>query len=455
MPLPIIPFTLALLAFVLCPGFVTAKQLVVGPTGIYRSIDMVPWRTLAPGDVVLLQDDVAQTRATVISARGLSDNPIRITAAMGAQPILRASVVFENSQHVILERISVNNAQDAGIIIRGNSEAITVRNTVLHNNGLGLWIGDGAKGSHRIIDNEMSNNRTHGIGVFKVANEPGRETILAGNRVFKNGHHGFEITGSRFVIEDNIVYENGQTQFGISGIHLYAGGFLNAPRIAGMGTHNIIRYNIVSRNLDHRAQDGNGIQADTWCDDNEIYYNVVFENDGAGIVVYDGARNHVFNNTLFANARDPGRTHRFRGEIVVASDETSTIRNTLNNVVRNNILTANSVNSAAIAIDAFSAATTEFSNNLLFNMKSGPLYSWGERMGRDIAQWNQLSRAKPSDVAADPLFENPGDPSNGLRLRPQSPAIQLGGDVQLTRDIQGSPIPPGSRPSSGAYQFVP
>jgi parallel beta-helix repeat protein len=433
-----------------------AGSVTVGPGGRYHALDDVPWRNLQPSDEVIVQSGLVQTRPVVIAARGSAAAPIRISAGNGARPVLHGSIVFEGAAHVIVERLAVEGARDSGVIIRRGSEDITVRNMLLRGNGLGLWIGDGAGGGHHVTDNDISENKTHGIGVDQIANEAGHETVFAGNTVSKNGHHGFEIDGSRFVIEDNVVFENGQTQWGISGIHLYAGGFRNSARHVGMGSNNIVRYNTVFHNLDSKSEDGNGIEADTWCNDNDIYYNVVYENDGAGIVVFDGARNRVVNNTLFGNERDPGRTHTYHGEFLLGGDYTQPINNSVGNIVKNNLLIARTPNTAAIVVDKFSALNNAgFGGNLLFNTSGGPLYVWGGVRGDDIARWNQLTHSLPADKAGDPLFRDVKNLPDGLRLRLESPAARLGQALGLRRDRAGTPLTGNNPPSAGAYEVTP
>jgi len=94
--------------------------------------------------------------------------------------------------------------------------------------------------------------------------------------VYRNGMHGMEINGNRYIIEHNIVWENGIGLSGTSGIHIFA-----KDKQQGTGQFNIIRYNTISGQKETDGQDGNGIQLDEWCDNNQIYFNVTFANDGA------------------------------------------------------------------------------------------------------------------------------------------------------------------------------
>ena len=55
-------------------------------------------------------------------------------------------------------------------------------------------------------------------------------------------------------------------------------------------------------------------------------------------------------------------------------------------------------------------------------------------------------------VNQDPKFI---DPQNGnFHLRQDSPAIDVGIDVGITKDQEGKPRPNGSKPDMGAYEFI-
>jgi len=75
--------------------------------------------------------------------------------------------------------------------------------------------------------------------------------------------------------------------------------------------------------------------------------------------------------------------------------------------------------------------------------------------GKTYAQWQALSNPRctfdPNSIVADPLFV---DPDNGdFRLQADSPAIDAGVDVGLLKDFDGNPIPYGSAPDIGAYEY--
>jgi parallel beta-helix repeat protein len=299
--------------------------------------------------------------------------------------------------------------------------------------------------NHRIIDNVLRDNKSFGLGVDTINNVPGQETIIAGNTITGNKIHGIEIMGNHYIIEGNKVSGNGWGAQGSSGIHLFA---KNAK--ADTCKHNIIRYNISYANRDDGGEDGNGIQLDQWCDDNQVYFNVTFANEGAGINLFDAAHNVVVNNTVFDNMRGP-KGHSYRTELLVASDGKNTDRAS-DNVIRNNIIAATRPDNVAIYVDGLSAAhPQEIGNNILFHAApAGQVFFWNGRAGREIAVWNGLKRGA-ADIAADPQFTDPGQPlAGGLSVRPTSPALGHGVAIAVatTRDVLGNPL---RLPPIGAY----
>lgn len=407
------------------------------------SLAEVPWNTLKPGDEVIVHAGT-YSDVVVIFGHGLPDQPIRVRAASGAEPVIENSIVLEGASHVDIEGLTVRGAEHSGFIIRHGAEAITIRGSKVDQSGLGIWIGDGAKGRHRLLDNTLSNNKTHGVAVDFINAAPGQETVISGNRIFRNGMHGIELSGNHYIIERNVAYENGQELSGTSNIHLFAG----APT-RDTARHNIIRYNITYGEKDETGQDGNGIQLDQWCDDNEVYFNTSFYNDGAGIAIFDAARNKVYNNTLFDNMRDPGKSHAYRGELVMASDFTKNVNHSADNLIANNIVVATRPENVAIYVDRLSSGNRHvIGRNVLFHKDpAADLFFWNNSRGRDLAQWNKLKTGDP-DMMVDPKFKDSSRPADhGLRLSRQSTistagkAINGGSNIDLAgRHFDNPPI---------------
>jgi parallel beta-helix repeat protein len=424
-------------ALLLAVAGTTRGQVGSGPAG---SLPRVDWSRLQPGAVVEIPEG-SYADALTISAQGTRERPIVVRAAGGRPVTLTNSVVFSRAAWVRLEGLRITGSRYAGIIIKDGSHDLHLVGNTVTDSALGLWIGDGAGSGHLVSENVIGRNRTHGIAIDRINATPDRPTIFRGNRVFQNGHHGIEIHGSHYIVEGNEVFENGGAVPGTSGIHIFA---RNAAEDAG--DHNVVRYNVSYRNREPKGPDGNGIQVDQWCDDNEVAYNLVFENDGAGVNLFDAGRGRVYNNTMFGNMRDPGRSHPYRGELVLASDTGMTARRVRDATVVNNIAVATRAGVYALYVDAaVAAATVTVRNNLFHHAAGGRPFWWAraevanvrdlERGGRDLIRDN---------LQGDPAFvvATPSD-RDGFRLGPGSLALGRGLPLGAPRDLLGAPLKAG------------
>ena len=407
----------AVLIATVCATAAAAAPAVldVGPQAApgIRAIAGVRADEIGPGGIVRLH--AGHYRAPiVIPLSGTAAAPIEIVGA-GDGPIeIDGSIVLDHAAFVTLRGLRITRASDAGIILRRGSHDIAVRSSAISGTSLGIWIGDNAGDGNRIEDNTISGNATHGIAIDGVNAEPGRETVIARNRIADNGVHGIELSGNHYVIEGNVVSGNGRRTIGASGIHVYA---QNARQ--GVGRYNIIRGNISFDNRDAAAQDGNGIQLDQWCDDNEVIGNIATGNDGAGISVFDAARARIVGNTLYGNMRDPRHSHRHKADLVFASDDTHAVDGTRDAVAEANIVVATNPAAAAVLVDApTSRHPPVLGNNLLWHIAGGDLARWHGTGVKDIAAWNALAPHWAADIAGDPQFVDSTQPTwAGFMLR--------------------------------------
>lgn len=408
----------------------------------------IRWETLRPGDTILLYGGAPYRETVTISAKGAPNKPVTIKAAPGETPAIEGSIVLSDARHIVIDGLKISGSKYSGVIIKEGTGNVTVSNNTINNSGLGIWIGDGAGKENRLIRNEIFSNQTHGIAVDRVNCGPGRETLIEGNRIYNNGHHGIEINASYYIIEGNEVFNNCNAVPGCSGIHLYA----KSPS-QDAGDHNIIRYNVAYGNKDSRAQDGNGIQMDQWCDYNKVYHNISFSNDGAGINIFDGSHNEVFNNTLFGNMLDPGKTHIYKTEFLIASDVDRNENKASDIKAYNNIIVAEG-NNYAIYVDRLACKNPLYiSNNLLFQKKNSNFYFWCNSGGRDIAEWNRLKAGSGDDFYGDPLFMTAAPSrTEEFLLKEKSPALDRGKDKNQARDILGNKIFKGKAPDLGAIE---
>jgi hypothetical protein len=185
---------------------------------------------------------------------------------------------------------------------------------------------------------------------------------------------------------------------------------------------------------------------------------VCFENDGAGISVYDSSNDMIYNNTLIGNMVDPGKSHPFKGELYLASDPG--VNGVRNVTVVNNILYSTRPSIPAIAV--YSPVTSNpvsIGNNLLYHAGGDILFYWGGQTGKDITTWNKLASGGGDDISGNPQFvslsgtalSSPRD----ILLKSSSPAIDKGINLGQRRDILGTSVPLGNGIDIGALESTP
>jgi parallel beta-helix repeat protein len=413
----------------------------------------IRWGELRPGETIVVTDERPLREPLHIRrARGTAEQPITVRAAPGASPTLLSSIVIEDSAHLVLDGLVVKGSRYPGIQLKRGTHHVTVTSCRVLDDALGVWFTDGAGCGHRIVGNEISGSATHGIAVDAVNCTAGQETLLARNRVHDNAQHGIEIHGNGYVVEANEVFRNGAGRPGTSGIHVFS-----RSAQENTGDHNVIRRNVVYDNRQPSGPDGNGIQLDQWCDDNEVSYNVVFSNDGAGIIAYDAADARITNNTVYGNMRDPDGKHPFKGEIVLATDAERRVNRVRNVQVARNIVVAERRGVACLVVDRLTAENPlEFGTNLMFHRGGGNVFVWGDAAGSDAAAWSRVTRQAQGQIFADPLFAS-DRPARLEDFRPRrgSPAAARASRVDRQRGAAGKEGPRSGAADLGALEVAP
>jgi len=420
------------------------KNSIAGFTG---------WKVLPkPGDVIFLFDNKGPYKEDVIvfGLHGTAEKPIKIKAAPGNQPVIEGNIAFFNSSHIILEGLTVTGNKNAGgVQIRQNSHNIVIKNSIIKDNMVGVWIGDKAGMQNQIIGNTIYDNAVFGIAVDQVNCEAGKETLIAKNRVYKNDNHGISIIANYYIVEANEVFRNGKGVIGTSGIHVFS-----PSATQNVGKHNVIRHNIVYENIEIEGPDGNGIQLDHWCDRNEVYYNISFNNDGAGINVYDGCENRIYNNTLVSNGRRPmPPSWPAKADLWIGTD--STRNRTRKNEVINNIVVADNTNTYAFHVDRLTSERPMIvENNLFYHRTREDFYFWKDRGEKNIKKLNNLTGFK-NNFFGDPQFQAPTPRTiTDFMLKKTSPAVKRGQYLKPQRDILGNDISSEKSPNIGAVELV-
>jgi parallel beta-helix repeat protein len=356
----------------------------------FSSWQQIKWD---PGTAYLQKAGTGVGSPLVINGQGRADAPIVIGSyGEGAPPAISSAVVFEGAAHVRLEGFQISRSPYSAITLQRGSHHIEIVGNQLKNSTTGIWIGNGAGGSNLIQANEISSNAGMGIGIAQVHNAVGQETSIIGNAVYSNGNHGIQVAGNRFIVEDNVVHNNGLTALGSSGIQLYAGPH-GGPFFDG-GNYNVVRGNITFANRDSRFFDGNGILLDQGVHHNQVLENFSFANDGAGIVLYDAHDNLVRNNLMMSNSVDSGNTHTLVADFVL----NSSLNMNFNNTVSGNTVVGMDDSKPAVWVnDASAGRGNLFGGNTFERFNGSDIYAWANQRGSNQTQWNSLASGGGND----------------------------------------------------------
>jgi hypothetical protein len=181
-------------------------------------------------------------------------------------------------------------------------------------------LGSNWGGAHDIVIEGLTIDGADQIGGGIFVSQ-GSHHITIRNCVIRNmGSTGIELNATDYVtVEHNLIYHVGYNQGGSSGVTLWYGG--SSPAYGGPhasydrapGFHNVIANNIISGSYDNSGNeaDGNGIVVDggSAIPPVLIINNVVYENGGRGIEVYNAHGDiWIVNNTGYADGLDLGNS---------------------------------------------------------------------------------------------------------------------------------------------------
>ncbi len=307
---------------------------------------------LVAGNIYLQRAGTVLEGPLVLRGAGTDIAPILIGSyGTGAPPIVRGSIVIEQSAHLSLTGFTVEGSAYPAVIVRDGAHNITIAGNTIQDSGLGVWFGAGSGGGNLVTGNTISGNATHGIA-FDKTDHRAEPTLVFNNVIRDNGSHGIEVNGNGVVVSGNVVSGNGNLVSGSSGIHVYGG----VGQADGFGTGNIIVGNTVTNTYESgQGLDGNGIQLDQFTAQNIVMNNIVSGNDGAGIILYDSWANVVRDNTLEGNALDRSASRPWLAELMLATSPDVALDLTDSNVVTGNLITPRSDAVQAIWIDATTA----------------------------------------------------------------------------------------------------
>jgi parallel beta-helix repeat protein len=354
------------------------------------------------GDTVYVKNGVYPENIT-IKQSGTAKSPISFQAFPGHKPFIKGT-------------------QDGTFKIEGNYIKIMGFEITSTADGSGIHVGSGNHHT-QIFKNEIHDSGCGGVS--------GQETDY-------------------LHIENNIIYRNSfRSPFLCSGISIYQA----VPLDSKPGFHNIIRGNTSFANENKRVKedgtvtDGNGIIIDDFRHTQGqkklpkytaatlVENNIVFDNGGRGIHVFQSDNVVVRNNTAFKNLKSSNLHGTTNGEL--SAFFSSNIR------FYNNIAYAANSSKKTLVNDYSSNNIWDY--NLSYN--GTIFFGSGKSSG---------TFGKSNVVDVSPLFVNPSIAANkaNFRLQANSPAINTGTSANAApTDFTGKPRPAGSKHDIGAYEM--
>jgi hypothetical protein len=467
-----------------------ATVFTVGPGKTFATPEHIQWNEVHPGDSLVIYPGTYPSllgtgnSMVVNGVKGTAAKPIIVEASSTTDtPKLDAGIVITGgSEYVTLANLDVSRPvtqQYAAVVVQGKAANIVLSGLNVHDSFVGVQFTDPGLGN-TLQQSQVYGNLRHGVTAAppdqSFVPDTNHRSFMTANVIHDNGAHGIEITGPYWTVEHNHLTHNGAALHGTSGIHVYS-----TTDVSGTYgcTYNVISYNYVTGQQDLDGTDGNGIQVDDFCDYNTLSYNVVWANAGAGISVLDAMGNTVLANTSYANATDTGRVQKlpgvFRGEIILGSMANLCSNpfvlpaychvaagRSSDNVVQNNLVVSgqSAVPGIFVSSDAVTRNTNYLYQNMYFNLGSN---STGiELLWDDVAHYTaaaidattgQSGRGGGSLVEA-PLFTAPAAPAtDGLDLskKPSLDGLLL---TPAAADMRGV-LPATGDSRFGAYYKAP
>ena len=391
-----------------------ARQYYVSPTGNDANAgtsDALAWKTLKkvnatnfqPGDVISFKRGGSWTGGLVVDNSGVQGTPITFTAyGSGAKPVFTnpgsasnyTNSIVVSASWVVVDGFTVSNAQYAGVYISNTAAHDVVKNMEATNVGAGIQI----RGQHNLVtknyihDLHMVRNTPGGTddsGAMGVSFIDGSSNEVSYNRMERCIATSYDFGKDGGVVEF----------FGTSNanyVHHNWGSDSNGFAEVGGGTalNNILAYNVSVNNGG---------------------FTSVHLSDGFSSVVKNF---RVENNTIIETTQSGWVPFGFVGN--PAADTF---------LLRNNIVYI----SKFLKISNKSGFT--HTNNLYF-------LAGGTVLGYTLAA---------GEAIGDPQFVNLA--GRDFHLKVGSPAINKGGNLSYTLDFEKKPVPSGSSPDMGSYEY--
>ncbi|WP_261305105.1 fibronectin type III domain-containing protein [Paenibacillus andongensis] len=360
--------------------------------------------------------------------------------------------IAPGSTNVIVKGNDIHAGDGAGVRVNGSSSITLSYNNVYDINSRGIWIESGSTGS------AITYNKVSGIG--KLSTDDGELT-------------GIEVGGtntlskpSNNIIDYNTVNDIGRDFYkGKSGTN--ARGSMNSTGVVVNSSNmNIIKYNKISSiwrtgihlKTEFGDSTANNIYGNLISDTGKMYtldsgsHGIMLENKNGSI---GGSK--IYNNTI-ANSKftsSMGKEAALGLNVYGAA--------TLDNLqVKNNIIALNSGDYAvAVDLDTGSALTNFASDYNLIYRSSGNAVYWKQNGASQVYDFAHIVGNTAGYYSFDKSQEShskSNDPQfvsvekSDFHLLASSPAVNAGGDMGLTKDLDSLPAPNNGGFDMGCYE---
>ena len=326
-------------------------------------------------------------------------------------------------------------------------------NTIYHTGGHGIsvhFVGNSGD-ELRIYDNTISYAGQAGIHFYETSGDGGTGYIYRNDVSYSdrtagtpaargNSSMGIHMNGGsktkgfdRVYIYENVVH------------HSQAPNKPNIPDQGGIGLDYYAHGVHVYRNLIHNNW-GKGIYIYN-ANDCKVYYNVVFGND-CGITVgategLTAENNLVCNNVFYKNYNTDAFGRNVDAEI-------SWGPRAIGCTIRNNICYAHNSGCTYKYFMGGSLNNT-VDHNLLYQESGTVCYDNG-KVDQTFVEWKaRFPSWDRNSMSQDPLLKDPE--RRVFRLEANSPCIDKGQAIGLTQDVAGNPVPGGAAVDIGAFEW--
>ncbi len=399
----------------------TGKTYYVGPNGSDTNpgTKNLPWRTIQYAGRIAGGGDTVLIRAGSYGEGGI---------------LLRADQGDCGNKKAGL--LTIRNAPSELVLLtNGNQNAdFTVKCNYLRVQGLNFRNGKSlqARGVDRdtlqFVNNTFKGSGYHNAAIVSEGSNiliEGNECDISGNTAGTQGHCYYVEHGSNIIVRNNIA--KGPTGYGI---HIFDQDRKGDPPLLKRLIQNVLIEGNTASNSEQRAGIIVAAYDHAQIENVIIRNNVVYNNNGMGIVIRSKSRNiKVYNNTIFHNGGHAIGIEPVNGNTVDGLD------------IQNNILVIDK-ECKSYHIDKLDMSTTQdltIKNNF-YGTDGCP---------KDVVRLHNVTDAKPRN--GSPKFVNPD--TYDLHLQPASPAIGQGVDLaEVSFDKDGGARPQGAY-DMGAYEF--